>query len=510
MSSEPLHTAIYLRKSRKDVEAEREAAKRGDEYDTLSKHRFELLAYAKREEIYVQDIFEEVVSGEFIQERPAMQALLQKVKALAYDAVLVADLDRLGRGDKRDQGWIEKIFKDSNTLIITPFEKHDLNQELGEFTVEVKSFLARMEYKQIKKRLQSGRRRSVLEGKELSQKPPYGYAKDANLFLLVEPAEADIVTQIYDWYIAGLGHTRIAEKLTTAGIPSPSGQPVWSRVTISKILANPKYKGDQVFGRTRWIKQEDGSYQTRKARANEEIYRKIAAHEPIITPERWDFAQQLSVARRPSLSPQRRHLINPFAGVLICRLCGKSLQANFPKNRPGPYLSCHTPHCPQRMIALHKVEEVVYSTIRPILEILAMQEKINNTSKQQATSAMSLQNTLKKEWERLQKRRDKLCELLERGIYSSSLYELRNSQLTADIKRIEDKLASSLESNSATQVNGHVRPDFNNAWDVYAYATIEQKNRIVKAMIKQISYLRKPEWKAPRQFSLAITLQSGM
>jgi len=119
MSSEPLHTAIYLRKSRKDVEAEREAAKRGDEYDTLSKHRFELLAYAKREEIYVQDIFEEVVSGEFIQERPAMQALLQKVKALAYDAVLVADLDRLGRGDKRDQGWIEKIFKDSNTLIIT-------------------------------------------------------------------------------------------------------------------------------------------------------------------------------------------------------------------------------------------------------------------------------------------------------------------------------------------------------------------------------------------------------
>ncbi len=362
-----MQIAIYLRKSRKDVEAEREAARRGDEYDTLAKHRTELLAYAKREGHLVKDIFEEVVSGEFIQERPAMQTLLQHVKDLTYDAVLVADLDRLGRGDKRDQGWIEKIFKDSYTLILTPFESHDLNQELGEFTVEVKSFLARMEYKQIKKRLQAGRRRSVLEGKELSQKPPFGYVKDASLHLLIDPQQAQVVQQIFDWYLAGLGHARIAEKLTASGIPSPSGKSVWSRVTIGKILANPKYKGDQVFRRTRWIKQEDGTYRTRKARATEEVYEKKAAHDPIIAIEKWDLAQQLLASRRPLRTTSRRHLINPFAGLLICRICGKALQANLPKNRPGPYLSCPTPKCPQRMIALHKVESAVNPHIQRIL-----------------------------------------------------------------------------------------------------------------------------------------------
>ncbi len=80
-----------------------------------------------------------------------MQALLQKVKDLNYDGILVMDLDRFGRGDKMDQGRIERTFKESQTLILTPQETLDLNEESGEFTVEVKTFLARMEYKQIRR-----------------------------------------------------------------------------------------------------------------------------------------------------------------------------------------------------------------------------------------------------------------------------------------------------------------------------------------------------------------------
>ena len=443
-----MQIAIYLRKSRKDVEAEREAAKRGEVYDTLAKHRAELFAYAGREGCEVLDVYEEVVSGEFIQERPAMQALLQRVRALAYDAVLVADLDRLGRGDKRDQGWIEKIFKDSDTLILTPFETHDLNQELGEFTVEVKSFLARMEYKQIKKRLQAGRRRSVLEGRELSQKPPYGYVKDAALLLQVAAEEAAVVKRIYDWYLTGMGQSRIAEALTQAGIPSPSGKSVWSRVTVGKILANPKYKGDQVFGRIRWIKQEDGSYRTRKARANEEVYRKVSAHEAIIDAEKWEIVQRVLSERRPSAPGQRKSMLNPFAGVLVCQICGKSLQAHFPKDRPGPYLSCPTADCPQRMIPLARVENAVYASLRPLLERLVLRA-------------------------------------LKTG-------------------------AQGGRTQSPFVVTGGAAFTAKTAWDVYALATVEQKNRIIKATLKQITYLRKKEWRTAQHFSLHITLQPGL
>ncbi len=442
-----MQIAIYLRKSRKDLEAEREAAKRGEAYDTLAKHRVELFAFARRAGHEVQDVFDEVVSGEFIQERPAMQKLLHKVRALAYDAVLVADLDRLGRGDKRDQGWIEKIFKDSHTLILTPFETHDLNQELGEFTVEVKSFLARMEYKQIKKRLQAGRRRSVLDGKDLSQKPPYGYEKDATLRLQVVSAKAKVVRRIYELYAAGWGQTKIAATLTQDGIPSPSGQSVWSRVTVGKILANPKYKGDQVFGRVRWIKQEDGSYRTRKARADDEVYRKEGAHEAIIEATLWAQVQHM-LSERTHGTGRKRTLLNPFAGVLVCRVCGKSLQAHFPKNRPGPYLYCPTPACPQRMITLAKIESVVNERLTPLLEALDLRTLL------QHPPARTMQ-----------------------------------SPLPFAVAASEQPLC---------------------AWEVYTQASAEQKNRIVKALIARMTYQREKHGQSPHRFSLLITLQPGL
>ena len=43
-----LRIAIYVRKSRADIEQEKKAAERGESYDTLKRHRNELLRFAKR------------------------------------------------------------------------------------------------------------------------------------------------------------------------------------------------------------------------------------------------------------------------------------------------------------------------------------------------------------------------------------------------------------------------------------------------------------------------------
>jgi len=101
-------TALYLRKSRSDVEAEAQG-----EGETLSKHKKALLEVANRNRLNVINIREEIVSGEHISDRPEMQRLLQEVEAGEYDAVLCMDLDRLGRGDMIDQGTILAAFKSS-------------------------------------------------------------------------------------------------------------------------------------------------------------------------------------------------------------------------------------------------------------------------------------------------------------------------------------------------------------------------------------------------------------
>lgn len=60
--------AIYLRKSRSEEQA--------TVADTLARHKSILLAYADSKGYVVDGIYEEVVSGESIYNRPQMQALL--------------------------------------------------------------------------------------------------------------------------------------------------------------------------------------------------------------------------------------------------------------------------------------------------------------------------------------------------------------------------------------------------------------------------------------------------
>lgn len=70
---------IYLRKSREDREAEERARKEGrHEIETLSRHRRTLLELAQIHSHAITHILEEVVSGEFISERPEMIRLSLK------------------------------------------------------------------------------------------------------------------------------------------------------------------------------------------------------------------------------------------------------------------------------------------------------------------------------------------------------------------------------------------------------------------------------------------------
>ena len=103
-----MDTCIYLRKSRADIEAEKEG-----QFETLNRHKTTLLKVAKERNLNIIDIKEELVSGEYVEHRPRMMELLEEVKNKKYDAVLVMDLDRLGRGNMQDQGLILDTFKNS-------------------------------------------------------------------------------------------------------------------------------------------------------------------------------------------------------------------------------------------------------------------------------------------------------------------------------------------------------------------------------------------------------------
>ena len=115
----------------------------------------------------------------------------------------------------------------------------------------------------------------------------YGYKVSCIGELVINPTEANIVLFIFHHFMNGDSLGKISDALARKGIASPTGKTTWSRETISKLLANEKYMGDVVLGKTNVI---DG-VQVKSHDASKQVL--IRAHHPaIISHELFNAVQQ--------------------------------------------------------------------------------------------------------------------------------------------------------------------------------------------------------------------------
>lgn len=78
----------------------------------------------------------------------------------------------------------------------------------------------------------------------------YGYQVAPSGELSIDSTEANIVTVIFECFAKGDSLGKISNTLARMGIASPTGKDAWSREAISKLLANEKYTGDVILGKT--------------------------------------------------------------------------------------------------------------------------------------------------------------------------------------------------------------------------------------------------------------------
>ena len=323
----PDEVLVYLRKSRSDdplltVE------------EVLEKHETILDEWCERfieGKVPEDNKYREVVSGETIADRPEMKTILKKIESPRYKAVAVVEVQRLSRGDLEDAGRLIKLFRYTNTLVITPQKTYDLRDEYDRdaFERELKRGNEFLEYQ--KKIMNRGRLLSVSQGNYLGSVPPYGYnkifiteGKRKCPILQINEAEAEIVRMIFEMYVnQDMGRPTICRKLDEMGIKPPRGEH-WSPFAIKDMLENVHYIGKVKWNwrKTMKIVEDSEVIETRpKAKVGEfMIY--DGKHDPIITEELFAAAQEKQGRNhRAKASTKVR---NPFAGILYCK-CGKAM-----------------------------------------------------------------------------------------------------------------------------------------------------------------------------------------
>lgn len=507
-----MNVAIYLRKSRADEEAE----KRG-ENETLSRHRTTLFKIAREKNLNIIEIKEEVLSGESISYRPKMLELLDEVKENKYDAVLVMDIDRLGRGNMQDQGLILDTFKKSNTKIITPRKIYDLSNEFDEEYSEFEAFMARKELKLITRRMQRGRVKSVEDGKFIAATAPYGYKfeyEGKNRKLIIDEDKAEVIKIIYNMYLEGVGSYKIANHLNILGYRTTTGRS-WYEKAIRDVIKNKIYCGYIVWNKVERKKK------SQRLRAKEDQIESKGIHEPIISEEIWNTAQAIREGRSISPVADQKKLSNPLAGLIKCKICGCCMTAkNSTYNNIGyvKFITCKS--CYQVASSkLDVLEDVILNYLEGVLNKYHLyldnpcEEDVNeNNSK--ITNYYKILKQLEKEYETLLKQKDNLYNLLEQGIYDTDTYLDRSKILTnkindnnSSIKKIKQDIEN--EESNVIDIE-EIIPKLETLLELYPKTeSILEKNRLLKTVIDSITYYKEKNIRNAK-FELDIKLKSNV
>ena len=450
--------------------------------------------------------FREVVSGETMKERPGILQVLRMIESPNIKAVLVVEPQRLTRGDGEEIGRLMKLFKYTNTLIVTPYRTYDLRDDYDweAFERELRKGNDYLEYS--KKILNRGRLLSVSQGNYIGNVPPYGYDKDWVMdgkrkcpTLKINPEEATVVQMIFDMYVnQDLGRNVICRKLDSMGIKPRKGKH-WSPEAMWNMLENIHY-----IGKVRWNWRktinivEDG--EIRKTRPKTKIGEYLiydGKHPAIISEELFNAALEKK-GSNPRTKPDTK-IRNPLASLLFCK-CGRAMSLRTYKSHNGkPRLLCDGQvHCKSGSCLFDELMERVCATLESCIEDFEI--RLTNDTGDSAKLHAKLIKSLEKKRDELEKR--ELAQWASQTHPDESqrmpvhIFKQLNEQLLREKEEVNAALCKAYESMPEPVNYEEKIKRFKDALEALRNPEVDAqtKNTLLKKCIDKIEYSReKPE-----------------
>lgn len=259
---------------------------------------------------FVQVYTDEGISGTSTKHREGFKQMISDAMEGKIDLIITKSISRFARNTVDTLTTIRQL-KEKGIEVF--FEKENIwsLDGKGEVLLTIMSSLAQEESRSISENTIWGLRKRFESGKaSVAYSHFLGYDKDFK----INEKEAQMIRQIYQWFILSYTYTQIAHLCEEHHFPSPSGKPKWNSATVKYILTNEKYKGDALLQKT-YNKDFLSKKQIKNNGELQQYYVK-GHHDPIIDPIIFDQVQGLITTRN------NRKIIHAFSEKIICGECG--------------------------------------------------------------------------------------------------------------------------------------------------------------------------------------------
>lgn len=389
--------------------------------------------------------FDEGISGTKIEKRDSLQRLLKDCENGKVDRVITKSISRFSRSTT---DCLEMVRSLSRLGVYIFFEKENIDTEFmsSELMLTILSSLAESESRSISENTKWSIKNRFETGSFIIVYPPYGYKNEDGKMVIV-PDEAEVVKEIFNLSVSGIGSYRIAGILNERGLESKRGT-AWHPSTVQGILKNEKYTGDAIFQKT----YTDDNFTRHKNFGEKNMYLCRNHHEAIISHELFDLAQE--VIRRRGMEKsfdsesnkyQNRYC---FSGIIKCGECGASYKRIICKRGGGSYIrwSC-TQHIADKdkchMLAMD--DAWMRGTFLKVLQKMHVGKDeilvpfISGLKGSNNKERLQKVNELEELIENKEEQKSVLMNLMSAGYIEPEIFQSEMNDLNAELEALKDK-----------------------------------------------------------------------
>ena len=372
--------ALYIRLSLED-----------SKYDSLSIENQKLilnefaLSMPEAENAEISEFIDNGYSGTNF-ERPAIQELLELVRANKVDCIIVKDFSRFGRNSLETGYFIERVFPLFHTRFISisdDFDSDRFKGDTGGMEVAFKYLINEYYSRDMSVKTKSAKYTRMERGEYQSKICPYGYQKSADGRMEPDLEAAEVVRWIFQLAGDGNSAAEIARRLTARHIPTPGEYKaargnhthdisrtngIWNGSSVLRILDDERYTGTYIIGKKAVV--EVGSNHVRQ-KDREQWYIIPDHHQAIVDRDTFDAAHKSMT--RFKLPVKKTHEY-PLKGKIFCGCCRHALSRT--SNKTAYYLCRHTygiegAACNGLKILATELERAIFDTLKKQVALIS-------------------------------------------------------------------------------------------------------------------------------------------